>query len=164
VLSILNSCIHHPHKNFVRLESVTATKRILKYLKGTANLALKCYRKTNDGMLIGYSAVDWAGDQDDWHSTILWHGNLFLLHAWLGDQSVGWVRSKQSLHCQHLKQSIHSTQHSNSRSSLAQKSTHWPQSNFKWTNTVDGGQSGCHHNSLLHNAYHDQHTLPLSCL
>ena len=39
---------------------LTAVKRILRYLKGTVDLALK-YQKTEDGLLIGYSDVDWGG-------------------------------------------------------------------------------------------------------
>ena len=54
---------------------LTAAKRILWYLKGTANLAVK-YLKSDNGALIGYSDVDWAGDTEDRHSTT---GNLLLL-------------------------------------------------------------------------------------
>ena len=54
---------------------LTAAKRILRYLKGTAYLGLS-YKKCADGNLIGYSDADWAGDVDDRHST---SGNVFLL-------------------------------------------------------------------------------------
>ena len=49
-------------------EHLTAVKQILRYLKGTPDLALK-YRKSEDGTLVGYSDADWGGDQDDRHST-----------------------------------------------------------------------------------------------
>ena len=50
----------------------TAAKRVLHYLKGTPDLALK-YHKSVDGALTGYSDVDWAGDLDDRHC----YGQLF---------------------------------------------------------------------------------------
>ena len=58
----------------------TTVKQILQYLKGTADLALK-YQKSEEGILVGYSDADWAGDPDDCHSTT---GNLFLME----EQSV----------------------------------------------------------------------------
>ena len=39
---------------------LTAVKRILRYLKGTVDLAFK-YQKLNDGSLVGYSDADWGG-------------------------------------------------------------------------------------------------------
>ena len=45
---------------------LTAVKRILRYLKGTIDLALK-YKKGSNS-LIGYSGADWAGDLEDRHS------------------------------------------------------------------------------------------------
>jgi len=51
---------------------LTAAKRILRYLKGTLNLAIK-YQKSDDGF-IGYTDSDWAGDLDDHYSTT---GNVF---------------------------------------------------------------------------------------
>ena len=62
-------------------------KRILQYLKETANLALK-YEKLEDGTLIGYSNADWAGDQYYRHSTT---GNTFIFS---GD-AVSWFSKKQ---------------------------------------------------------------------
>ncbi|KAL7399994.1 hypothetical protein ABVT39_005028 [Epinephelus coioides] len=47
---------------------LTAVKRILRYLKGTVNLALK-YEQSESGTLIGFSDADWARDQDDRRST-----------------------------------------------------------------------------------------------
>ena len=46
---------------------LTATKRILRYLKATTYLGLR-YKKCANGNLIGYSDADWAGDMDDLHS------------------------------------------------------------------------------------------------
>ena len=43
---------------------LTTVKRILQYLKGTVDLAMK-YHKSEDGSLIGYSDADWGGDSDD---------------------------------------------------------------------------------------------------
>ena len=47
---------------------LTAVKRILIYLKGTADLALK-YQQTDNCSFIGYSDADWAGDQNDRHNS-----------------------------------------------------------------------------------------------
>ena len=65
---------------------LTAVKRILRYLKGTGDLALK-YEKSK-GVLVGYSDADWAGDMDDRHST---SGNLFLMAG----GSISWLSKKQ---------------------------------------------------------------------
>ena len=54
---------------------LTATKRIVRYLKGTIFLGLN-YKKCTNGDLSGYSDADWAGDVDDRHST---SGNVFSL-------------------------------------------------------------------------------------
>lgn len=54
---------------------LTAAKRVLRYLKGTADFALK-YQKSQNGDLIGYSDSDWAGNVDDRHSI---NGNVFLM-------------------------------------------------------------------------------------
>ena len=66
---------------------LTAVKRIMRYLKGTINIALY-YKKTEDKALIGYSDADWAGDQDDRHSTT---GNLFLMSG----GTISWLSKKQ---------------------------------------------------------------------
>ena len=67
---------------------LTAAKRILRYLKGTSNLALK-YKKSDEEIPIGYSDADWAGDMDDRHST---SGNLFLMSG----GAVSWMSKKQA--------------------------------------------------------------------
>lgn len=67
---------------------LSAVKRILRYLKGTVNLALK-YEKPDSGALIGYSDADWAGDQDDCRSTT---GNIFVLSG----GAVSWLSKKQT--------------------------------------------------------------------
>ena len=45
-----------------------ATKRVLRYLKGTVDLGV-FYRKEGNGELIAYTDSDYAGDQDDRRST-----------------------------------------------------------------------------------------------
>lgn len=67
---------------------LTAVKRILRYLKGTVNLALK-YERSELGTLIGFSDADWAGDQDDRRSTT---GNVFLLNG----GAMSWLSKKQA--------------------------------------------------------------------
>ena len=68
---------------------LTAVKRILRYLKGTINLALR-YDGLEDGTLVGYSDADWAGDTDDRHST---SGNLFMMSG----GPINWISKKQSV-------------------------------------------------------------------
>ena len=68
---------------------LTAAKRIFRYLKGTADLALT-YHKSSDGSLIGYTDVDWAGDPEDRHST---SGNLFLMEG----GAVSWLSKRQAV-------------------------------------------------------------------
>ena len=52
-----------------------AVKRILQYLKGTADYSL-CYQG-NDLHLVGYTDADWGGDLDERKST---SGYVFLLN------------------------------------------------------------------------------------
>ena len=68
---------------------LTAAKRILRYLKGTLNLAIR-YQKLEDEELIGYTDADWAGDLDDRHSTT---GNIFMM----GGGPVSWLSKKQAI-------------------------------------------------------------------
>ena len=65
---------------------LTAVKRILRYLKGIANISLK-FEKSIEGDLIGFSD---AGDQDDCHSTT---GNLFRMAG----GPVSWLHKKQAI-------------------------------------------------------------------
>ena len=65
---------------------MTAAKRIL---KGTVTLGIK-YQKSDDGVLVGYTDADWAGDQDDRHSTT---GNLFLMAR----GPISWLSKKQAV-------------------------------------------------------------------
>ena len=65
---------------------LTAVKQIMRYLKGTIDVVLY-YKRLKDGALIGYSDADWAGDQDDRHSTT---GNLFLISG----GAIGWLSKK----------------------------------------------------------------------
>ena len=68
---------------------LTAVKRILRYLKGTAEFCLK-FTKSGNGGLIGYADADWAGDLDDRHSTT---GYVFLMAG----GSVSWLSKKQPI-------------------------------------------------------------------
>ena len=68
---------------------LTAVKRIFRYLKGTVSLGLR-YQKSEDGVLVGYSDADWAGDQDDRHSTT---GNLFMMAR----GPITWLSKKQGI-------------------------------------------------------------------
>ena len=68
---------------------MTALKRILRYLKGTTTLALK-YQKCENLSVVGYSDADWAGDQDDRHST---SGNLLLMTG----GPISWYSKKQAI-------------------------------------------------------------------
>ncbi|KAL2088069.1 hypothetical protein ACEWY4_016897 [Coilia grayii] len=68
---------------------LTAVKRILCYLKGTLNLTLAQYERSDSGTLVGFSDADWGGDQDDRRSTT---GNVFLL----GGGAVSWLSKKQA--------------------------------------------------------------------
>ena len=54
---------------------LTAVKRILHYLKSTADIAMK-YKKSENTQLVGYSDADYAGDLDNRNSI---SGNLFHL-------------------------------------------------------------------------------------
>ena len=63
-------------------------KRILRYLKGTADLGL-LYRRSDAEELTGYSDSDWAGDLDDRKST---SGYMFMLSG----APISWKSRKQS--------------------------------------------------------------------
>ena len=56
---------------------LTAAKRVLRYLKGTCELALTYTTEGSVG-LTGYSDADWAGDRDTRRST---SGMTFLLQG-----------------------------------------------------------------------------------
>ena len=68
---------------------LTAVKRILRYLKSTVDISLK-YQQTDNCSLIGYSDADWAGDQDDRHSTT---GNILLM----ANGPISWLSKKQPI-------------------------------------------------------------------
>lgn len=69
---------------------LTAVKRILRYLKGTFNLAVK-YEKLKNELMVGYSDADWAGDQEDRHSTS--GNNIFLMEG----GPISWLSKKQAM-------------------------------------------------------------------
>ncbi|KAH9670907.1 hypothetical protein KPL70_017154 [Citrus sinensis] len=66
-----------------------ATKRILRYIKGTTNFSL-LYSFSNDYKPVGYSDSDWGGDIDDWKST-----TGFVL--FMGDTAFTWISKKQPI-------------------------------------------------------------------
>ena len=67
----------------------TAVKRIFKYLKGSASLALR-YRKLEADMLIKYCDADWADDRDDRYSI---SENVFLMVG----GPISWLSKKQAI-------------------------------------------------------------------
>ena len=68
---------------------VTAAKRILRYLKSTANTVLT-YCKSSGVSLVGYSDADWAGDLATRRST---SGTLFLM----SEGAISWTSKIQSV-------------------------------------------------------------------
>ena len=66
---------------------LTAVKRILRYLKGTADLGI-VYGPTSGTGLVGFSDANWAGDHDDRRLTI---GNVFLFSR----GPVSWLSERQ---------------------------------------------------------------------
>nr|KYP57265.1 Copia protein [Cajanus cajan] len=64
-----------------------ATKRLLRYLKGTLHHGLH-YKASSDTEIIAYCDSDWASDQDDMRST---SGNC----VYLGSNIVSWMAKKQ---------------------------------------------------------------------
>ncbi|KAE8679159.1 Zinc ion binding, putative isoform 1 [Hibiscus syriacus] len=66
-----------------------ATKRILRYLKGTIDFGL-FYSASNDYKLVGYSDSDWGGDIDNRRSTT---GFVFFM----GDIAFTWMSKKQPI-------------------------------------------------------------------
>ena len=67
---------------------LTAAKRVLRYLKGTAERALT-YTTEGNASLTGYSDADWAGDRDSQRST---SGMKFMLQG----ASITWSRKRQA--------------------------------------------------------------------
>ncbi|KAL5574239.1 hypothetical protein UlMin_023836 [Ulmus minor] len=66
-----------------------AVKRILRYLKGTADEGITL-RKTNNLSLIGYCDADWGNDLDNRRSTTGYC-------IFLGDSLISWSSKKQSV-------------------------------------------------------------------
>ena len=63
-----------------------AAKRVLRYLKGTADYGL-FYKRGESGKLVGFSDSDYAGDLEDKKST---SGQVFLLSS----GAVSWSSKK----------------------------------------------------------------------
>ena len=66
-----------------------AIKRILRYLKGTANYGI-LYKKEKEVKLTGWSDSDYAGDVDDRKST---SGYVFMI----GESAIAWSSKKQPI-------------------------------------------------------------------
>ena len=66
----------------------TAVKRILRYLRGTADYGL-AYSPDSSGNCVGYSDADWGGDLDDRKST---SGYVFLISG----GAISWKSKKQT--------------------------------------------------------------------
>ena len=66
-----------------------ATKRILRYLKGTIDFGL-FYTSSNNYSLVGYCDSDWGGDKDDQRGTI---GFVFFI----GTTAFTWMSWKQPI-------------------------------------------------------------------
>jgi hypothetical protein len=66
-----------------------ATKRILRYIKGTLNFGL-FYTYGERADLVGYSDSDWGSDQDERKSTT---GHVF----YLGSTVFSWTSKKQAI-------------------------------------------------------------------
>ena len=67
---------------------MTALKRIIKYVKTTAEFGVWYSNDTND-VLAGYSDADWAGNADDRKSTS--EGCFYV-----GNNLVSWMSKKQN--------------------------------------------------------------------
>ena len=67
---------------------MTAFKRIIKYVKTTAEFGV-WYSKDTSDVLVGYSDTDWAGNVDDRKST---SGGCF----YVGNNLVSWMSKKQN--------------------------------------------------------------------
>jgi hypothetical protein len=70
-------------------EHWNAVKRVLRYLKGTANMGITFDANDKDKTLLGYTDADWAGDSSDRKSV---SGFVFFM----GGHTVSWGSKKQS--------------------------------------------------------------------
>lgn len=82
-VSIISRFMSDPSK-----DHLAATKRILRYIKGTKSHGIM-YESENDCRLTGYTDSDWAGSIDDRRST---SGYVFQL----GSKSISWSSKKQA--------------------------------------------------------------------
>ena len=85
---LFSVCICARFQSDPRESHLTAVKRILKYLKGTANLGL-FYRKSSDYSLVGYCDADFARDRVERKRT----SRSF---QFLGDNLISWTSKRQS--------------------------------------------------------------------
>ena len=80
VLSRFNAGLTEAH--------LTATKRILRYLKGTIDLSPQ-YKRTENAKVLGFSDADWDSNMDNRHSTT---GNVFVMSS----GPIIWLSQKQA--------------------------------------------------------------------
>jgi len=94
-VSVISKFMHDPRK-----PHLIATKRILRYVKGTMKYGLlfPYGAKSEVNELIGYSDSDWCGDLTDRKALLAMYSNSMML------QFHGALRSNQSLHSHHVKQ------------------------------------------------------------
>jgi hypothetical protein len=72
-----------------KTEHWTATKRVLRYVKGTLDFGI-LYGKSKEPQLCGYSDLDWAGSMDDRKSTTCYVFSL-------GTRAVSWTNKKHAV-------------------------------------------------------------------
>nr|KYP65671.1 hypothetical protein KK1_011929 [Cajanus cajan] len=77
--------MHHPLEIHWK-----ATKRLLRYLKGTSQHSLH-YKKSSDTEILAYCDSDWASDQEDMRSTF---GNC----VYLGSNIISWMEKNKELY------------------------------------------------------------------
>ena len=86
---LFSVCLCARFQSDPRESHLTAVKRILRYLKGTANLGL-CNRRSQDYKLVGYYDADFAGDRVERKST---SGSC----QFLGENLISWSSKRQSI-------------------------------------------------------------------
>ena len=72
------------------VEHLTALKRVLRYLRGTIGYGLVYLKGQSKARLVGYSDIDFAGDEEDRKTTS--EQVLFL-----GDMLISWASQKQKM-------------------------------------------------------------------
>ncbi|OAY26667.2 hypothetical protein MANES_16G057275v8 [Manihot esculenta] len=84
ITSQLSRFMHNPSQRHFK-----ATKRVLRYVKGTSNLGI-WFKASQEVKLIGYTDSDWGGSVDDMKST-----SRFMFS--IGSGAVSWSSRKQEV-------------------------------------------------------------------